>query len=258
MVIAQISDLHIGRPGYLAYGRIDTAACFARCVDHILQLKPLPEIVVASGDLVDIGMPAEYRRLRDLLAPLPMQVYLMPGNHDDRAALRAEFNDHRYLFSAHDMLYYAIECQPVRLIMLDTVVPGKDGGALGVEQFEWLAVTLAAEPDKPTLIFMHHPPIATGIHYMDAIALAGDDAARLGAIIKKHPQVERIACGHLHRVVEARWSGTVVGICPSAAFQSISGLARDKFDVAPGEPPAYQLHYWNWTQLVTHTLQVTG
>ncbi|MEK6593087.1 MAG: phosphodiesterase [Pseudomonadota bacterium] len=257
MVIAQISDLHVGQRGHLAYGCIDTAACFARCVGHLLRLQPLPEIVVASGDLVDMGAPAEYEILRELLAPLPMPVYLMPGNHDDRTALRAEFGDHSYLFSTHDMLYYAIECQPVRLIMLDTVLPGADGGALGAEQLEWLAMTLAAEPDKPTLIFMHHPPIATGIHYMDEIALAGDDAARLGVIIRKHPQVERIACGHLHRMVEARWNGSVVGICPSAAFQSIPGLARDKFDAAPDEPPAYQLHYWNRTQLVTHTLQVT-
>lgn len=258
MVIAQISDLHIGQPGHLAYGRIDTAACFARCVGHLLRLRPLPEIVVASGDLVDTGTPAEYRLLRELLAPLPMPVYLMPGNHDDRAALRDGFNDHGYLFSTRDMLYYAIECRPVRLIMLDTVLPDRDGGALGAEQLEWLAMTLAVEPDKPTLIFMHHPPIATGIHYMDEIALAGDDAARLGAIISKHPQVERIACGHLHRMVEARWSGTVVGICPSAAFQSDFGLAGNKFAPAPDEPPAYQLHYWNRTQLVTHTLQVTA
>lgn len=256
MLIAQISDLHIGEPGHFVWGGIDTAARFARCVSHILRQLPLPEIVVASGDLTDMGAPAEYRRLRELLAPLPMPVYLMPGNHDDRNALRAEFADHHYLPS-QGALHYVLEHQPLRLVMLDTVIPGRDEGALGSEQLEWLAQTLKARPDKPTLIFMHHPPIATGIRYMDEIALADEDAARLGIIISAHSQVERIACGHLHRTAESRWHGTVVGICPSAAFQSASRLAGDKFVPAPDEPPAYQLHYWNRMQLVTHTLQVT-
>lgn len=257
VIIAQISDLHVGSPGQLAYGKIDSAARVERCVTHLRQLQPLPEILVASGDLVNLGTPVEYRRLRELLAPLPMRIYLMPGNHDDRAALRAEFSDHRYLFSTLDALYYVIEAETVRLIMLDTVLPGRDGGVLGSRQLDWLDATLASEPEKPTLIFMHHPPIVTGIHHMDKIALAGEDAARLGAIISQHAQVERIACGHLHRMVEARWQGTVVGVCPSAAFQSVAGLGRDKFDAAPDEPPAYQLHFWNRIQLVTHTLQVT-
>lgn len=256
MLIAQISDLHIGKPGHLAWGCIDTAARFARCVSHILRQLPLPEIVVASGDLADMGAPEEYRRLRGLLAPLPMPVYLMPGNHDDRNALRAEFVDHHY-FPPQGALHYVLESQPVRLVMLDTVVPGGDGGVLGAEQLKWLAQALKSEPDKPTLIFMHHPPIATGIRYMDEIALAQEDAARLGTIISGHAQVERVACGHLHRAVEARWSGTVVGICPSATFQSASSLAGDKFIPAADEPPAYQLHYWNRARLITHTLQVT-
>lgn len=256
MVIAQVSDLHIGKPGHLAWGCIDTAARFARCVSHMLRQLPLPEIVVASGDLTDMGAPAEYRRLRELLAPLPMPVYLMPGNHDDRNALRAEFADHHYL-PPRGALHYVLERQPLRLVMLDTVVPGRDEGALGAEQLEWLAKALKSEPDKPTLIFMHHPPIITGIRHMDQIALTDEDATRLGIIISAHPQVERIACGHLHRTVESRWNGTVVGICPSAAFQSASSLAGGKFVPAPDEPPAYQFHYWNRMQLVTHTLQVT-
>jgi 3',5'-cyclic-AMP phosphodiesterase len=257
VIIAQISDLHIGHPGQLAYGCIDTAERFSRCVSDILQLKPLPDVVVASGDLVDTGSMAEYRRLRRLLSPLPMRVYLMPGNHDVPNALQTEFADHNY-FPAHGRLYYMVECLSLRLIMLDTVVPGEDGGALGVPQLEWLAARLASEPAKPTLIFMHHPPIASGIHYMDRIALKGDDARRLGALVSGCPQIARIACGHLHRVVEARWSGTVVGACPSATFQAALNLAGGEFDAAPGEPPAYQLHCWRGDRLVTHTVQVMG
>lgn len=253
MVIAQISDLHIGAAGHLAFGYIDTAACLARCVRSILHIQPRPHIVVASGDLVDMGTAEEYRRLRELLAPLPMPVYLMPGNHDDRSALRTGFSDHGYLPS-RGTLHYSVETEALRLIMLDTVVPGTDGGALDPRQMEWLATTLAAAPDRPVLIFMHHPPIMTGIRCMDEIALAADDTAELGTLIARCPRIERISCGHVHRVVEARWSGTVVGICPSTAFQM--DLRKEGFDVATDEPPAYQVHYWNGAQLVTHTLQV--
>ncbi len=257
MIVAQISDLHIGAPGHLAYERIDAAAHLARCMKHILQLAPRPEAVIASGDLVDGGTVEEYRRLRELLAPLPMPVYLMPGNHDDRSALRAEFRDHAYL-PADGTLHYAIETQPVRLIMLDTVVPGMDGGALDATQLEWLAATLAAAPDEPVLVFMHHPPIRTGISGMDEIGLAPDSAARLGAIVSRHRQIECITCGHVHRDIETLWHGTRVSICPSTAFQSVLDLATGKFEANSDEPPAYQLHYWNGNGIVTHTVAVTG
>jgi 3',5'-cyclic AMP phosphodiesterase CpdA len=121
---------------------------------------------------------------------------------------------------------------------------------------EWLEMTLAAAPHRPTLIFMHHPPIMTGIPYMDEIALAADDAAKLAALVARHPRIERISCGHVHRAVQARWGGTAVGICPSTAFAYTVKLRDEGLAVTTGEPPAYQVHYWNGAQLATHTVQV--
>jgi Icc protein len=255
MIIVQISDLHIGAPGQLAFGRIDTAACLVRCISNILQLPPRPDVVVASGDLVNAGAPEEYRHLRELLAPLPFPLYLMPGNHDERSALRAEFRDHLYLPS-HGTLHYAVDTEEVRLIMLDTVVPGKDGGALDAPQLDWLETTLGAALYRPSVIFMHHPPIKTGIPYMDEIALAAADAARLGALVAHHCGIERISCGHVHRALQARWSGTTVGICPSTAFQYSLDFRKDAIPLTTEESPGYQVHYWHGTQLVTHTVQV--
>jgi len=97
VIIAQITDMHIRPEGVLAYRRVDTAPYLARAVEHLRCLKPRPDVVLATGDLVDAGTDEEYRRLRGLLAPLPMPVYLIPGNHDNRDALATVFADHAYL-----------------------------------------------------------------------------------------------------------------------------------------------------------------
>ena len=256
MLIAQISDLHIMLPGQLAYGSFDTAGNLARCVAQIMQAHPVPNVVLVTGDLVETGAPDEYRRLRDLLAPLTMPLYMIPGNHDDRAALCAGFLDHAYLPRAGEPVRYAIEDFDVRLIALDTVIPGADGGTLDAAQLDWLDATLSAAPGRPTLVLMHHPPIKTGIRCMDEIALDAASSFRLGAIIERHRQVERIVCGHVHRGILARWRGTAVSVCPSAAFQYILDLRENGFISSTGEPPAYQAHYWNGAELVTHTVAV--
>lgn len=257
MLIAQISDLHVMRPGQLAFGQFDTTANLERCVKQIMRFSPLPDVVLATGDLVETGAPGEYQRLRNSLAPLTMPLYLIPGNHDNRAALCAGFRDHAYLPRPGEAVRYAVENFNVRLIALDTVIPGEDGGTLDHAQLEWLEAVLGAATDKPALVFMHHPPFKTGIRGMDEIALDEDSAASLGLIIERHPQVERIVCGHVHRGIQARWSGTLVSVCPSTAFQCIFDPSRDSFDASIHEPPAYQMHYWNGAQLVTHTIAVT-
>lgn len=254
MIIVQISDPHVGRPGRLIYGCIDAAARLERCVEHISGLAPGPDVVVASGDLVDEGIAEEYERLRELLAPLTMPVYLMPGNHDERAALRAVFREHRY-FPAEGALFYAVDGYPVRMIMLDTIVPGMDGGSLGGQQLEWLSAQLAAAPDQPTLIFMHHPPLMTGIRGMDEIALDPEGMNALAALAARHPQIERIACGHVHRPLHARWRGTAVTVCASTAYQAKVDL-QGGFEPDPAELPAYCIHRWNGTELLTHTVAV--
>jgi 3',5'-cyclic AMP phosphodiesterase CpdA len=84
MLIAQLSDMHLRAEGQLLYDRIDTAAYLERAVAHVLTLDPRPDVVIMTGDLVEAGKPEEYARLRRLIAPLPMPVYVIPGNHDAR------------------------------------------------------------------------------------------------------------------------------------------------------------------------------
>jgi 3',5'-cyclic-AMP phosphodiesterase len=254
MLIAQITDMHIRPEGTLAYQRIDTAGFLARAVDHILHLDPRPDVVLATGDLVDKGTDEEYRRLRRLLAPLPMPVYLIPGNHDDRDVMRAEFADHTYM-PRDGFIQYVVDDGPVRLVALDTLIPGKGGGRVDAERIAWLDARLAEAPTKPTLIFMHHPPFMTGIAYMDHISLEGADV--LADVVRRHPQVERVACGHLHRTIQARWAGTVASTAPSTAHQVVLDIRHEADLGFTLEPPGYALHLWREdVGLVSHVAVV--
>jgi Icc protein len=241
VLIAQITDMHIRPEGELAYRRVETAGFLARAVDHILHLDPRPDVVLATGDLVDRGTAEEYQRLRHLLAPLPMPVYLIPGNHDDREAMRREFADHTYM-PRDGFIQYVVDEGPVRLIALDTLIPGKGGGRVDAERIAWLDARLREAPTKPTLIFMHHPPFMTGIAYMDAISLEGADA--LAEVVRRHAQVERVACGHLHRSIQSRWAGTVASTAPSTAHQVVLDVREDADLGFTLEPPGYALHLW--------------
>ena len=212
---------------------------------------PLPDVTVVTGDLVDHGEVAEYENLRHLLAALRMPVFVIPGNHDSRAPLRQAFGADGY-FPPDGFLHYAVEDYPLRLVALDTSIPGENGGILCEERLRWLDAALAAAPDRPTLMLMHHPPFATGITYMDGYGL--QNAGALAEIVERHRQIERIACGHLHRTIDRRFAGTVAGTAPSTAHQI-------QLDLRPGarlhfrlEPPGYQLHLWAAESgLVTHT-----
>lgn len=255
MLLCQITDLHIKAERKLAYGRVDTAGMLERCVAAILRLAPAPDAVLITGDLVDRGSDAEYELLAQLIAPLSTQgnlpVYLVAGNHDEREALRRNFPAHSYLRQWAPFVQYAIDAHALRIVALDTVIPGQGGGLVCAERLDWLDRTLSQAPEQPTVILMHHPPFVTGIGHMDRVGLDSSDA--LEAVVRRHPQVERVMCGHLHRSIQARFGGTVASTCPSTAHQVALDLASPSPDNFVMEPPGYQLHFWNGKQLVTHT-----
>ena len=250
MLIAQISDMHLKGEGELLYDRVDTTGFLERAVAHLNALDPRPDIVLATGDLVDNGLPAQYANLRRVLSALAMPVCLIPGNHDLRAALRGAFPDHGYL-PGEGFLQYTVEGMPVRLIALDTLVEGKHHGALCDVRLDWLEARLA-EQDGPTLLFMHHPPFDVGIERMDGMGLT-EGGERLAALVRRHPNVERIVCGHIHRPIQMRWAGTLASIAPSTAHQVALDLrAGAKLSIRM-EPPGVVLHQWRpGSGLVTH------
>lgn len=258
-LIAQISDMHVLPEGRLCYGHSETNGKLRACIDAIVALPVLPDMVLATGDLVQAGGREQYGCLREILAPLPMPCYVVAGNHDDRAELKRAFADHAtmapHLPAGDGFLQYVVEDWPLRIVVLDTLLPGHDGGTLCTQRLAWLAATLAAAPDRPTIIAMHHPPFRCGIGFMDELNL--DTAAPLAAIIAHYPKVERVLCGHVHRAIQTRFAGTIASTCPSTAHQISLDLRAAADATYMLEPPGFQLHYWTPPDgLVTHTASV--
>ena len=256
MLICQISDTHIKANRRLVYERVDTAGALERCVAEIQRLKQRPDVLLFTGDIGDYGTAGEYALVRELLAPLAMPVYLIPGNHDSREQMRASFPDHAYMAQSPNFIQYAVEEYPVRILALDTAIPKKSAGELCEERLDWLDEKLRQAPDRPTLVMMHHAPFATGLSYMDGIGLISG-TERLGSIIERNPQVERIVCGHLHRTIVRRFHGTVASTCTSPAHQSDLDLEPGATPMFRMEPPGFQLHFWTEQMgLVTHTVTI--
>lgn len=251
MLIAQITDTHIKAEGRLAYRKVDTACNLARCVEHLIALQPSPDVVLMTGDLTDFGRPEEYRRLRQLIAPLERPTYVIPGNHDNRENLRQAFVDHAYLPGDGEFLHYVVDDYPVRLIGLDTTIPGEPGGVMCDRRLAWLDETLRLEPRRPTVLFMHHPPFLAGIAHMDVQNCRGGD--ELGALVECHPQVMRILCGHVHRPIHLHWHGVTVSIAPSASHNVALDLTAQEPPSFRLEPPTCELHLWReGTGLISH------
>jgi len=255
--LVQISDTHILPPGRLLDKRVDTAAALNAAVQLVNALQPTPLGALMTGDLVDAGSPAAYAHLRQILAALTVPVWLMPGNHDERGALRAAFPDHNYLQDSASLgfIQYTVDLPGLRLVALDTVVPGAGHGALCRHRLDWLDLTLSQAPDMPTLLAMHHPPFLTHIGHMDAMGLL-EGVGGLTEIVSRHRQIERIVCGHIHRSIQCRLAHTVAMTLPSTAHQ----ISLDIGD-GPGsytmEPPAMGLHVWHGRgDLVTHLLPI--
>lgn len=255
MLIAHLSDPHMRPPGELYQGLVDSNAMFDAAIRHLNALDPAPDLVVITGDLVDDGLPIEYGRVRKALAAIRQPVLLLPGNHDDREAFRAAFFDHHYL-PATGPLHFAVgDKGPVRLIGLDVTVPGAHHGEAGMEECAWLAARLAEEPQRPTLLLMHQPPLDSGIACIDAYNCRG--AERLAAVVSSHPQIERVLCGHVHRFMLTRFAGTVLATAPSTTTAIALRLNPDAEPASFVEPPALLLHHWRpATGLVTHYVPI--
>lgn len=255
--IAQISDLHIKPPGSLAYGRVDTAKALERCVEALNSFKPAPDFVVISGDLADTPTAEEYQYLKRLLAPLRLPYSGVPGNHDSREMMRAAFPAATYAF-ASGPLNQTIDMGPLDLLLLDSSVHRKPHGELDGATLEWLDLMLTASSSRPALLFLHHPPFKAGIWHMDRQNLF--NANELASIVRRHPRIQLIATGHIHRATLTMFAGVPTTICPAPNHAVDLDLAELREPSYKVEPPAFHLHTWfpgdGFGTVVTHQVPI--
>lgn len=251
MLIAQLTDLHIGRPGQLIYGAVDTAAYLQAAITRLNELTPRPDLVLISGDLVDRGTLEEYEQLRTLLEPLQIPARMIIGNHDNRETFLRVFGNLDYLQGAGDRVNYVIDTPTLRLYMLDSAVQGYAYGRLSDETLGWLDAQLAGNPDTPSMIVMHHPPFETGIWWMDALGL--HDNAKLEKVVRRHPQIRRILSGHVHRPIFTEWAGVLCSVAPSTAHHVTLDLDDHAMYQMTLEPQFIHLHQLRAdSSIVTH------
>jgi Icc protein len=257
LLIAQISDLHIKRPGALAYGKVDTAAALTRCVATLNTFRPRPELVVISGDLADTPVAEEYEHLKHLLAPLEIGFAAVPGNHDSREQMRAALPKGGYA-QPSGALNSLHAVGPLDLVLLDSSVPGKPHGELEGPTLAWLDVTLALSSTRPALIFLHHPPFVTGIRHMDVQNLR--NAGALANVLRRHPRARLVAAGHVHRATVAQFFGIPATICPAPNHAVALDFEESLPPSLKVEPPAFHLHTWfageDFGDLITHHVPI--
>lgn len=245
MLVAHLSDAHIDPR------RPHKAAALRRAVTHLLELPSRPDAVIVTGDCADNGTREEYAEFKSLIQPLPMPVYVAPGNHDSRAVMLETFGP-QGTSPLPGFVQYVVEDGPLRLIALDTHVPGESGGLLDPPRLRWLSDRLEEAPRRPTLIFMHHPPVVCGVNVMDSIGLSGTEA--FGEVVARHGQVGRIVAGHIHMAVTGQVAGTPVMTCPGTDNTLLPDLTQPERLVARVQPPLCLLHVWNErTGLLTYT-----
>ncbi|MDG6105521.1 metallophosphoesterase [Dactylosporangium aurantiacum] len=234
MLIAHLSDLHIGAA---APDRLD------RVVTYLATLRRAPDVILVTGDVADHGRAEEYAELGKL-RQLGVPVLALPGNHDERAALRAELLDER---PASEPVNRVETVAGVVFALCDSSVPGHAEGWLDDGTLEWLDTTLAAAAGAPAFVCCHHPPVPVGKPAADQVRQLG--AGRLAEVLGRHRDVLAVLCGHVHSAAVSVFAGVPVLAAPGV--ESTMVLPWEPED-RPEPPPALAFHLLEEGRLTTH------
>ncbi|WP_293380103.1 metallophosphoesterase [Phenylobacterium sp.] len=256
MTIAQITDLHVTTAAD-PLNQMRNEHRLRLVLRSIHELKPRPVAIIASGDLVDNGLPDEYAALQDILSVSEIPIYYAVGNHDRRAAFLAAFEGPRARRDANGFVQYAVDFDGLRMVVCDTLAEGRDQSGFDQVRADWLAATLDEQPDAPTIVIMHHPPILSGVRWMDP----EPDApwiGQLAEVLRGRDQVRTVLCGHVHRPFHGLLAGHLVATAPASSIQvtlNLSPVDMDRPDgreILVAEPPGYVLVMVDAGHVTTH------
>ncbi|KZS63857.1 phosphodiesterase [Mycobacterium kansasii] len=215
-VLLHISDTHlVGGDGPL-YGAVDADGRLGELLDQLTHSGLCPDAIVFTGDLADTGEAQAYRKLRAEVEPfaaeLGAELIWVMGNHDDRAALRSFLLDEAPSMAPLDRVHMI---DGLRIITLDTSVPGYHHGELRRSQLSWLATQLATPAPHGTILALHHPPIPSVLDLAVTVELR--DQAALGRVLDGS-DVRSILAGHLHYSTNATFVGIPVSVASATCY----------------------------------------
>lgn len=221
-VVAHFSDPHLLAGGRRLYGAVDTVGHLAAAIEQLERSGIGPDAIVFTGDLADLGEPEAYEQLRAIVEPaaarMGAEIVWVMGNHDERAPYA------RHLFGAEDRgedggtapQDRVYDIRGLRIVSLDTTVPGYHHGALEPAQLDWLRETLATPAEHGTIIAVHHPPVPSPL--MEPMAMLElDDQPALAAVIAG-TDVRAILAGHLHYSCHSTFAGVPVSVAAATCY----------------------------------------
>ena len=254
MLIAQITDLHIGfdrdNPHELNIRRLNLV------IDQINAMTPRPDLLIVSGDLVENGDDQRaYRHMEALVKRWQGPMLWAVGNHDSRTGFREVLPE--VPTDDNGFIQYEAEHGGLRFVIIDTLDVGRHGGMVCEARAAWLKARLREKKDMPTIIVMHHPPVDTGIEWMSALSCE-EWVQRVAKVITPAKQVVAVLAGHVHRPIATGFAGKRLVVCASTAplvaldLEAVDPLHPDGRALIIGDAPAYAIHYWDGTNLLSH------
>ena len=227
--VLQLTDTHLySNPGgnLLGMNTLDSFECVIR---HFREHHWPLDLLLATGDLVHDSSPEGYARMGRILSGFGVPAFCLPGNHDTPEVMR------RHLRAERVFTDCVRDHGGWRFVMLDSVIPGEEGGRLEQDQLDCLEDALRAS-ERPTLVCMHHQPVAVGSSWIDTMAI--ENPAPLFEVIDRHAQVRGVLWGHVHQTFEGRRGQIRLMASPSTCVQFAPGM--DDFQVDE-EPPGFRL-----------------
>ncbi|QGU28975.1 phosphodiesterase [Microbacterium oryzae] len=215
-VLVHISDTHLVPPGERLYGAVEAGERLHDLLRSLATMAIRPDALVFTGDLADRGDAAAYRQLREIAeeaaARLGSRIVWVMGNHDDRATMRRELLDAAPTTEPYDRVAWV---DGLRLVVLDSTVPGAAHGELDPAQLEWLAGVLETPAPEGTIIAMHHPPVPCVQDLAVTVELR--DQRAFGDVVRG-TDVRAILAGHLHYSTTAVFEGIPVSVASSTCY----------------------------------------
>ena len=238
--IIQITDLHLKTKPSQLWG-VDVDASLNAVLAHIQGRNPAPDFIIATGDLVG-DEPEAYGRLRELLEPLGVPVYCLPGNHDFPAVMGQVLRSGSMRWERH------LVFDNWQLVLLDSSFPGTPVGHLARRELALLDTALAVHPDLHTLVCLHHSPLPVGTTWLDTMTVVNGEA--LFTILERYPRVQAVVWGHIHAEFTGRRGNIQLFATPATSVQFNPDAPEPKVDELP---PGYR-----WFELYPDGTLKTG